>query len=270
MNGRPGPPAARLEEIAGAVGGTVVGARDTLITGVSSLAEAAPGDIAYIESERFAEAARASRAAAFVVASAVDGLGRATGDRRRAPLRFRPDRRGLLHRSPPGARRRPRGDPRRRRRHRAGAVDLAVRDARQPGPPRRARHALSRRLRRRRGGDRRRHGPAPQCHRARALLHRGPRDRAQRRGDRQRRLRLRAAGRPPSQGAPARDRRDRGRRGAGRQRGHRPRDLRPHAGAARDQGGQPGPDRPQRGDRGAHACSPARPASRAARGSAPT
>ena len=49
MNGRPGPPAARLEEIAGAVGGTVVGAPDTMITGVSSLAEAAPGDIAYVE-----------------------------------------------------------------------------------------------------------------------------------------------------------------------------------------------------------------------------
>ena len=76
MNGRPGPPAARLEEIAGAVGGTVVGAPDTMITGVSSLAEAVPGDIAYVESERFAEAARTSRAAAFVVASAVDGLGK--------------------------------------------------------------------------------------------------------------------------------------------------------------------------------------------------
>jgi hypothetical protein len=63
MNGRPGPPAARLEEIAGAVGGTVVGAPDTMITGVSSLTEAAPGDIAYVESERFAEAARGSRAA---------------------------------------------------------------------------------------------------------------------------------------------------------------------------------------------------------------
>jgi acyl carrier protein len=70
MNGRPGPPAARLDEIAGAVGGTVVGAPDTMITGVSSLAEAVPGDIAYVEDERFAEAARGSRAAAFVVASA--------------------------------------------------------------------------------------------------------------------------------------------------------------------------------------------------------
>ena len=76
MNGRPGPPAARLEEIAGAVGGTVVGAPDTMITGVSSLAEAVPGDIAYVESEGFAEAARGSRAAAFVVASAVEGLGK--------------------------------------------------------------------------------------------------------------------------------------------------------------------------------------------------
>jgi len=76
MNGRPGPPAARLEEIAGAVGGTVVGAPDTMITGVSSLSEAVPGDIAYVEDERFAEAARGSRAAAFVAASAVDGLGK--------------------------------------------------------------------------------------------------------------------------------------------------------------------------------------------------
>src|SRR6266545_3121932 len=61
--------AARLEEIAGAVGGTVVGAPDTMITGVSSLAGAAPGDITYVESEHFAEAARGSRAAAYVVAS---------------------------------------------------------------------------------------------------------------------------------------------------------------------------------------------------------
>ena len=76
MNGRPGPPAARVDEIARVAGGTVVGAPDATITGVASLSDAGPGDITYVEGERFAEAARGSRAGAFVVAAAVDGLGR--------------------------------------------------------------------------------------------------------------------------------------------------------------------------------------------------
>jgi len=76
MNGRPGPPAVRLEAIGRAVGGTVVGPSDTMITGVSSLGEAAPGDIVYVENERLADAARASRATAFVVAALIDDLPR--------------------------------------------------------------------------------------------------------------------------------------------------------------------------------------------------
>ncbi|HYB41717.1 MAG TPA: LpxD N-terminal domain-containing protein, partial [Candidatus Methylomirabilis sp.] len=55
-----------LAEIAGAVGGRLVGG-DTAITGVSSLEQAGPGDLAYVDGERFVEAARASAAAAFVL-----------------------------------------------------------------------------------------------------------------------------------------------------------------------------------------------------------
>ena len=76
MIDHPGPPAARLDEIAGAVGGTVVGAGDTPITGVSSLDGAGPGDLAYLDGDRHAEAARASRAAALVVDSALEGWSR--------------------------------------------------------------------------------------------------------------------------------------------------------------------------------------------------
>ncbi len=76
MSGGPMPVTARLGEIAAAVGGSVIGPDDTPITGVSSLEDAEPGDLAYVEGERFAEAARASRASAFVVASAIAGVER--------------------------------------------------------------------------------------------------------------------------------------------------------------------------------------------------
>ena len=72
-----------------------------MITGVSSLAEAGPGDIAYVESERFAEAARASRAAAFVVAAAVDGLASAAG--RSSPSPASPSSASSRPSSPPPA-----------------------------------------------------------------------------------------------------------------------------------------------------------------------
>ena len=62
MTGGAAPPVARLDDIARG-GGRYRGRRSGyVITGVSSLEDAAPGDIAYVESERFAEAARASRA----------------------------------------------------------------------------------------------------------------------------------------------------------------------------------------------------------------
>jgi UDP-3-O-[3-hydroxymyristoyl] glucosamine N-acyltransferase len=60
------PHAVPLSAIADAVGGRLVGA-ETMIGGVSSLDEARTGDLAYVDGDRFIEAARASRASAFVV-----------------------------------------------------------------------------------------------------------------------------------------------------------------------------------------------------------
>ena len=71
MKPPPGPRAVPLYEIAGAVGGRLVGAADTSIAGVSSLAEAQPGDLSYVETDRFIGAALASTAAAFVVGRAI-------------------------------------------------------------------------------------------------------------------------------------------------------------------------------------------------------
>jgi UDP-3-O-[3-hydroxymyristoyl] glucosamine N-acyltransferase len=71
-----GPAAARLGEIAAAVGGAVVGSADLPITGVSSLEDAGPGELAFIDGERFVQAAHHSRAAAFVVAETVESLTR--------------------------------------------------------------------------------------------------------------------------------------------------------------------------------------------------
>jgi UDP-3-O-[3-hydroxymyristoyl] glucosamine N-acyltransferase len=69
------PATVRLSEIAGAVGGGLVGA-DTVITGVSSLEEARAGDLAYVDGDRFIEAARASAASAFIVSRSIAELGR--------------------------------------------------------------------------------------------------------------------------------------------------------------------------------------------------
>src|SRR5262249_59859455 len=67
-------PAVPLSDIAAAVGGRQVGA-DTSILGVSSLDEACACDLAYVESDRFIDAARASRASAFLVDQESGGLG---------------------------------------------------------------------------------------------------------------------------------------------------------------------------------------------------
>ncbi len=61
------PPAIRLDDIARVLGGRIVGAADTIVSGVSSLEDAGPGDLAYVSNERFLAVARASRAVAFVV-----------------------------------------------------------------------------------------------------------------------------------------------------------------------------------------------------------
>ncbi|HXJ80960.1 MAG TPA: UDP-3-O-(3-hydroxymyristoyl)glucosamine N-acyltransferase [Candidatus Methylomirabilis sp.] len=63
-----------LSEIAAAVGGRQVGA-ETSIQGVSSLDEAEAGDLAYLDDDRFTEAARACRASALLVVHEVAGLG---------------------------------------------------------------------------------------------------------------------------------------------------------------------------------------------------
>ena len=73
---RPPPRAVPLSEIAGAVGGELVGAGDTMIAGVSSLAEARGGDLAYVDGDRFIPAALASRAAAFVIGRPVPEIPR--------------------------------------------------------------------------------------------------------------------------------------------------------------------------------------------------
>jgi UDP-3-O-[3-hydroxymyristoyl] glucosamine N-acyltransferase len=65
-----------LGELARAVGGQVTGSAHTVISGVSSLEEARPGDLAYVEGDRFLKAAQDSKAAAFVVAHPLAGLSR--------------------------------------------------------------------------------------------------------------------------------------------------------------------------------------------------
>jgi UDP-3-O-[3-hydroxymyristoyl] glucosamine N-acyltransferase len=78
MKRPPRPRAVSLSEIAGAAGGQLVGGagKKTKITGVSSLDEARPGDLAYIESDRFVPAAVESRASAFVVGRPISELRR--------------------------------------------------------------------------------------------------------------------------------------------------------------------------------------------------
>lgn len=64
----------RLEDLSRAVGGEVHGAGETIIAGVSSLEEARSGDLAFVASDRFVKAARASQAIAFVVGKLVPDL----------------------------------------------------------------------------------------------------------------------------------------------------------------------------------------------------
>ncbi len=65
-----------LGELARAVGGRVTGAEDTVISGVASLEQARPGDLAFVDGDRFAKAALHSKAAAFVVAQPLSDLPR--------------------------------------------------------------------------------------------------------------------------------------------------------------------------------------------------
>ena len=63
--------AVRLDEIARFVGGQVLGSADTLVSGVSSLDLAGPGDLTYVAGERFRKSVSACHAAAFIVAEAI-------------------------------------------------------------------------------------------------------------------------------------------------------------------------------------------------------
>jgi UDP-3-O-[3-hydroxymyristoyl] glucosamine N-acyltransferase len=65
-----------LGELARAIGGQVSGTADTVISGASSLEQARPGDLAYVEGERFIKAALDSKAAAFVVEKPLSGVSR--------------------------------------------------------------------------------------------------------------------------------------------------------------------------------------------------
>jgi UDP-3-O-[3-hydroxymyristoyl] glucosamine N-acyltransferase len=69
MRGRLRAARVRLGELAEALGGKVVGRADTVVTGVSSLEHAGPGDLSWIENPRGEEQAHQSRAGAFLVAA---------------------------------------------------------------------------------------------------------------------------------------------------------------------------------------------------------
>lgn len=75
MSGGPGR-SITLGELARAVGGQVTGSEDTVISGVSSLEQARPGDLTFVDGDRFEQAAHDSKAAAFVVARTLSGLSR--------------------------------------------------------------------------------------------------------------------------------------------------------------------------------------------------
>src|SRR5712691_11477343 len=57
----------RLHEISQAIGGQIVGDPETVVSGASSLEEARPGDVSYVEADRLRKAALKSKAAALVV-----------------------------------------------------------------------------------------------------------------------------------------------------------------------------------------------------------
>jgi UDP-3-O-[3-hydroxymyristoyl] glucosamine N-acyltransferase len=65
-----------LVEIGQAVDGRIVGSGDIAISGATSLDQAGPGDLSYVEGDRFVTAAVASKAAAFVVTRPITELSR--------------------------------------------------------------------------------------------------------------------------------------------------------------------------------------------------
>lgn len=65
-----------LQDISQDIGGRLLGSPTLAITGVSSLAEAGPGDLGYVASDRYIKAACESKAAAFVVGREIPELNR--------------------------------------------------------------------------------------------------------------------------------------------------------------------------------------------------
>jgi UDP-3-O-[3-hydroxymyristoyl] glucosamine N-acyltransferase len=65
-----------LREISQVVGGEIIGDPETAISGVSSLEEARPGDLVYVEADRLRKIALQSKAAAFVVKRPLSEVGR--------------------------------------------------------------------------------------------------------------------------------------------------------------------------------------------------
>ena len=75
MTPAPASPGVSLDEVVALVGGRLVGAGPA-VSGISSLEDASASDLAYVDGERFADAARASRAAAFLVGREIAELER--------------------------------------------------------------------------------------------------------------------------------------------------------------------------------------------------
>ncbi len=63
-----------LDEIAGALGGAVIGDGTTLIYRVSSLANAKPGDISFVSDSKYKKAVADSQASAFILSDTYSGL----------------------------------------------------------------------------------------------------------------------------------------------------------------------------------------------------
>jgi len=61
-----GPPLVRLGDLQQVIGGELVGSGEEIVSGVSSLEEAGPRDLAYVTADRYVPAALKSRAGAFV------------------------------------------------------------------------------------------------------------------------------------------------------------------------------------------------------------
>ena len=74
MSAQEAPKSVRLVDIAGFLGGRVIGAQEAVVSGVANLEQAGAADLAYVSEARFVAAARNSKAAAFVVGQPIDDV----------------------------------------------------------------------------------------------------------------------------------------------------------------------------------------------------